>query len=263
MPKWGSAAAILDMTNLAEVRAAIRPNTRLPWAETPTNPLMQILDLAALAQIAHQIDAELIVDGTFATPVLQNPLELGADVVLHSMTKYLGGHSDVQGGALVFRQSDAAVESILHIRKVLGAVLSPFNAWLVLRGLRSLACRMERHSANALQIARFLEQHSRVERVHYPGLPSHSGYEISQRQMRAFGGMLSFQVKGGRQQALHVVSRVKLFTVATSLGDTESLIEHRASSEGPSTTTPENLLRVSVGLEDPEDLINDLSQALE
>jgi cystathionine gamma-synthase len=263
MPKWGSEATILDMTNLNEVRAMIRPNTRLLWAETPTNPLMQILDIAALAQIAHAAGAKLIVDATFATPVLQRTLELGADVVLHSMTKYFGGHSDVQGGALIFRKRDESVDSILHIRKVLGAVLSPFNSWLVLRGLRSLACRVERHSANALALARFLEQHHKIEKVHYPGLPAHSGHAIAKRQMRAFGGMLSFQVKGGREQTIKVVSRVKLFTIATSLGGTESLIEHRASSEGPNTTTPENLLRVSVGLEDPDDLIEDLSQAFE
>ncbi|MCI0691438.1 PLP-dependent transferase [candidate division KSB1 bacterium] len=262
MPKWGSAATLLDMKNLDEVRAAMRPNTRLLWAETPTNPLMQILDVAALAKTAHDAGAKLIVDATFATPVLQRTLELGADVALHSMTKYLGGHSDVQGGALIFRKREHDFDEILHIRKVLGAVLSPFNSWLVLRGLRSLACRVERHSANAMALAHFLEQHSGVEQVHYPGLPSHSGHEIAGRQMRAFGGMLSFQVKGGREQAVKVVSRVKLFTTATSLGGTESLIEHRASSEGPSTTTPDNLLRVSTGLEDPEDLIQDLSQAL-
>lgn len=263
LPRWGCEATIMDMTNLDQVRAAIRPNTRVLWAETPTNPLMQVLDIVALAQIAQQAGAGLIVDGTFATPVLQRPLELGAEVVLHAMTKYLGGHSDVQGGALVFRKRGAAIEAIRHIRHVLGAVLSPFNSWLVLRGLRSLACRMERHSASALAIARQLEQHPGVERVHYPGLPSHPGHDIAKRQMRAFGGMLSFQVRGGREQAIKVVSRVKLFTIATSLGGTESLIEHRASSEGPATTAPENLLRMSVGLEDPDDLIDDLRQALD
>jgi cystathionine gamma-synthase len=174
----------------------------------------------------------------------------------------LGGHSDVQGGALIFQRRENDFEEVLHIRKVLGAVLSPFNSWLVLRGLRSLACRVERHSTNAMALAHFLEQHPGVERVHYPGLPSHSGHEIARRQMRAFGGMLSFQVKGGRERAIKVVSCVKLFTTATSLGGTESLIEHRASSEGSGTTTPDNLLRVSVGLEDPDDLIQDLSQAL-
>jgi cystathionine gamma-synthase len=250
------------LTNLDEVRATIRKNTKLLWAETPTNPLMQVLDISALAQIAHESGAKLVIDGTFATPVLQRPLELGADVVLHSMTKYLGGHSDVQGGALIFKKREPVVESIFHIRHVLGAVISPFNAWLVLRGLRSLSCRMERHSANALAVAQYLQQNSKVEQVHYPGLSSHAGHAIAKRQMRAFGGMLSFQVKGGRAQAVQAVSRMKLFTVATSLGGTESLIEHRASSEGRNTTAPENLLRVSVGLENSEDLINDLSQAL-
>lgn len=263
MPKWGSAATIVDMTDLDAVRAALRPNTRVFWAETPTNPLMQVLDIAALARLAHQTNAQLIVDSTFSTPVLQRPLELGADVVLHSMTKYLGGHSDVQGGALIFRKRASDFDAICHVRKVLGAVLSPFNAWLVLRGLRSLACRMEQHAANALAVARRLGQHRQVEIVHYPGLPAHPGHEIAKRQMRAFGGMLSFQVKGGRAQAINVVSRVKLLTIATSLGGTESLIEHRASSEGPTSTTPDNLLRVSIGLENAEDVIDDLLQALE
>jgi cystathionine gamma-synthase len=262
LPRWGMESAAVDMSNLDAVRAALRPSTRLIWAETPSNPLMKVVDLAALVKIAHGTGARLIVDGTFATPVLQRPLELGADAVLHATTKYLGGHSDVQGGALAFQKPDELVEQVEHIRHILGAVASPFNSWLVLRGLRSLACRIERHSSNAFAIAKTLEKHPAVETVHYPGLPSHPGHDIARRQMKAFGGMLSFRMKGGRERAVEVASRVKLFINATSLGGTESLIEHRASSEGPGSTTPPNLLRASVGLEHSDDLIEDLMQAL-
>jgi cystathionine gamma-synthase len=220
------------------------------------------VDLSGVASIAREAGARMIVDGTFATPALQRPLELGADAVLHATTKYLGGHSDVQGGALILRERGDLVEKIQHIRHILGAVSSPFNSWLVLRGLRSLSCRMDRHSSNGLALARALAAHSSVEAVHYPGLESHPGHAVARRQMSGFGGMLSFRVRGGRDAAIRVASRVKLFTNATSLGGTESLIEHRASSEGPGSPTPQNLLRVSVGLEHPEDLIEDLTQAL-
>lgn len=262
LPRWGGAATEVDMTDLEQVRQALRSETRVVWMETPSNPLMDVIDIAALAAVAHEAGAELLVDGTFATPALQRPLHLGADVVLHSMTKYLGGHSDALGGVLVFRARDARVEAIHHIRTTLGGVLSPFNAWLVLRGLRSLSCRMDRHSANALAVAQRLETHPGIERVHYPGLPSHPGHETAKRQMRGFGGMLSFQVKGGREETLRFASRVRLFLNATSLGGVESTLEHRASVEGPHSTTPENLVRVSVGLEAPEDLVEDLMQAL-
>ena len=262
LPRWGMEATAVDMTDLAQVRAAMRPTTRLVWAETPSNPLMEVCDLAALARIAHDGGARLAVDSTFATPALQRPLELGADVAHHSTTKYLGGHSDVQGGALVFLRKDEQVENAGHVRKIVGGVGSPFNSWLVLRGLRTLACRVEKQSSNALAIARFLEAHPAVEAVHYPGLPSQRGHEIAKRQMSAFGGMLSFRVRGGRDAALRTASRLKVFINATSLGGTESLIEHRASSEGPSSPTPQNLLRVSVGLEHPDDLVEDLGQAL-
>jgi cystathionine gamma-synthase len=223
---------------------------------------MKVVDLAALAEIAHAGGARLAVDGTFATPALQRPLELGADAVMHATTKYLGGHSDVQGGALVFREKDDVSERAERIRYILGAVASPFNSWLVLRGLRTLACRMEKHSSNGLAIARALEAHPAVEAVHYPGLESHPGHAIARRQMSGFGGMLSFRVRGGRDAALKTASRVRLFVNATSLGGTESLLEHRASSEGPTSPTPQNLLRVSVGIENPDDLIADLRQAL-
>ena len=263
LPRWGMEATAVAMTDLAAVRAALRPHTRLIWAETPSNPLMQIVDLAALAEIARGAGARLVVDGTFATPALQRPLALGADAVLHSTTKYLGGHSDVQGGALVFREHDELAEAVAHNRKILGGVGSPFNSWLVLRGLRTLACRMERHCANGLALARALEAHPAVEAVHYPGLESHPGHAVARRQMSAFGGMLSLRVKGGRDAAVRAASRVRLFVNATSLGGTESLIEHRASSEGPGSPTPQNLLRVSVGLEHQDDLIADLTQALD
>jgi cystathionine gamma-synthase len=262
LPRWRMTATELDMADLDAVRAAVRPETKLIWAETPSNPLMKVVDLSALAEIAHAAGARLAVDGTFATPALQRPLELGADAVMHATTKYLGGHSDVQGGALVFREADDVLERAEKIRYILGAVASPFNSWLVLRGLRTLACRMERHSANGLAVARALESHPAVEAVHYPGLESHPGHAIARRQMRGFGGMLSFRVKGGRDAAVRAASRVRVFVNATSLGGTESLIEHRASSEGPGSPTPQNLLRVSVGLEHPDDLIDDVRQAL-
>lgn len=262
LPKWRIESSVVDMTQTSAVRDAIRPNTKLIWVETPSNPLMQVVDIAAVAQLARGAGARTVVDNTFATPVLQRPLELGADVALYSSTKYFGGHSDVQGGALVFRSKDAHVDAVEHTRKVLGGVASPFNSWLVLRGLRSLVCRVERHSSNALAVARALSQSPALTAVHYPGLESHSGHAVARKQMRAFGGMLSIQVKGGRDRALSVASRVKLFTNATSLGGVESLIEHRTSSEGPSSTTPPDLLRLSVGLEHPDDLIADLMQAI-
>ena len=249
LPRWGMESSVVDMGDPNRVRAALKPNTRLIWAETPSNPLMKIVDLAALAAIARGAGARLIVDGTFATPVLQRPLELGADAVLHATTKYLGGHSDVQGGALILRERGESLAKIEHIRHILGAVSSPFNSWLVLRGLRSLSCRMEKHSSNGLALARALAAHPGVEAVHYPGLPSHPGHTVAAAQMKGFGGMLSLRVRGGRDAAIRVASRVKVFTNATSLGGTESLIEHRASSEGPGSPTPQNLLRVSVGLE--------------
>jgi len=260
--RWGKRVAIADLADLGLARAALAPGTAVIWVETPTNPGLAILDLAALAALAHEAGALLVVDGTFATPALQRPLALGADVVLHSTTKYFGGHSDVQGGALVFARRDPTVERIEHIRHVLGAVASPFGCWLVLRGLRTLPCRMERHSANAQAIAEALIGHRALDAVLYPGLPSHPGHEVARRQMKSFGGMLSLRVKGGRAKALEVASRVKLFVNATSLGGVESLLEHRASSEGPTTRTPEDLLRLSVGLEHPDDLIEDLLQAL-
>ncbi len=263
LPRWGMRASAVDMADPAAVAAACTPATRLIWAETPSNPLMKLADLAALSPVARRAGARLLVDGTFATPALQRPLELGADVVLHATTKYLGGHSDVQGGALVFRRRDESFEKAEEVRYILGAVAAPFNSWLVLRGLRTLACRMARHSDNALALARALEAHPGVEAVHYPGLASHPGHDIARRQMSGgFGGMLSVRIRAGREAAIRTASRVKIFVNATSLGGTESLLEHRASSEGPGSPTPQNLLRVSVGLEHPDDLIEDFRQAL-
>ncbi len=263
LPRWGIEASIVDMQRPDEVRRALRPTTRLIWTETPSNPLMRVIDLAACARLAREAGALVVTDNTFATPVLQKPIDLGADVVLHSTTKYLGGHSDVQGGALVFARRQPLHEEVHRVRTVVGGVSSPFNSWLVLRGLRSLACRVERHAANALAVATALSDHPAIEAVHYPGLPADPGHAVARRQMRAFGGMLSIRVRGGREQAVRAASRLRLLINATSLGGTESLIEHRASSEGPDTTTPQNLLRVSIGLEHPDDLIADLRQALD
>jgi cystathionine gamma-synthase len=262
LPRWGLTATLVDTTDLPAVRAACTPATRAIWVETPSNPLIKVVDLAALAALAHEVGAELAVDSTFASPALQRPLEHGADVVMHSTTKYLGGHSDVLGGALVFRHGGERFEQVKKVRKVLGAVASPFASWLVLRGLRTLPVRMAWHSASALALARALAAHPNVERVCYPGLASDPGHAIAQRQMSAFGGMLSVLVRGGRPEAVAVASRLRLFTNATSLGGVESLVEHRASSEAPGAGAPENLLRVSVGLEHPDDLLADFVRAL-
>ncbi|MDE2256351.1 MAG: aminotransferase class I/II-fold pyridoxal phosphate-dependent enzyme [Xanthomonadaceae bacterium] len=260
--KRGIIATAVDMSDLAAVRAASAAGIALIWAETPSNPRLKIADIAALAQIAHAHGASLVCDNTFATPILQQPLALGADAVMHSTTKYFGGHSDVLGGALVFARRDALYERVAHFRHVTGAIASPFSAWLTLRGCRSLPARMTWHCRNARAVAEFLAAHSRVERVNWPGLSGHPGHAVAARQMRDFGGMLSVQIRGGRDAALAVASKAKLFTNATSLGGCESLLEHRASVEGQHPVSPQNLLRLSVGLEHPDDLIADLRQAL-
>jgi len=260
---WQLEYTTVDMQSTAAIADSVRPNTKVIWTETPSNPQMKIMDIPAVAQIAQRAGAYFVVDNTFATPVLQRPLELGADVVMHSTTKYYGGHSDVQGGCLVLKKREPLYAKLLHTRMVLGAVASPFNSWLILRGLRTLPCRMEKHSANAMAVATALSQMKKVERVFYPGLPSHPGHDIAARQMKQFGGMMSILVKGGWDEAVRVVSRVKLFQPATSLGGVESLIEHRASAEGKESAAPHNLVRLSVGLEHPNDLIADLTQALE
>ena len=257
------ASTAVDMGDLAAVRAALKPNTRCVWVETPSNPLLQVTDIAAMAALLRREHvAFLAVDSTFASPALSNPLALGADVVMHSTTKYLGGHSDVMGGALVFREAGALHEKVQHRRHVLGAVLSPFNAWLTLRGLRTLSCRMERHCRNARAVAEFLARQPAVRQVNYPGLPAHPGHAIAKAQMRDFGGMMSIHMRGGRDAALALAGRLKLITNATSLGGVESLVEHRASVEGAEPVSPPDLLRLSIGLEHHEDLIEDLEQAL-
>jgi cystathionine gamma-synthase len=262
-PRWNLTSTFVEMHDLDAVRAAMTPVTRLIWCESPSNPLMTIVDIAALATLAHEHGAMLGVDSTFATPALQRPIELGADLVLHSTTKYLGGHTDVQRGALAFARRDELFEATVHARHVTGGVASPFNSWLVLRGIRTLAPRMRMHCANARAVAEMLASHPRVEAVNYPGLASHAGHDIAKRQMSDFGGMLSFLVRGGREAALAVTAKTKVILRATSLGGVESLIEHRASSEGPTSRTAENLLRMSVGLEHPDDLVADLQQALD
>ncbi|MCI0438431.1 MAG: PLP-dependent aspartate aminotransferase family protein [Chloroflexi bacterium] len=261
--RWGLQTTFTDATDPSQVEQAMRPNTRLVWVETPSNPLLKVTDIARVAAIAHEAGALCACDNTWATPLLQRPFELGADLSVHATTKYLGGHSDVLGGAVVARESGEFFERVRKVQTTYGAVPSPFDCWLVLRGIRTLHLRMRAHSENAMRVATFLSEHPRVERVYYPGLAEHPGHEIAARQMRDFGGMVSFQVKGGRDEAMAVAARVKVFTRATSLGGTESLIEHRASIEGPNSRTPQNLLRMSIGIEHADDLIEDLAQALE
>lgn len=262
LPERGITATAVDMADPATVRAALRPETKLVWAETPSNPQLQVADIAALAAIAHGHGALLACDNTFATPVLQRPLALGADVVMHSTTKYLGGHSDVMGGALVFAASDALHDAAAHRRHITGAILAPFSAWLTLRGCRSLPARMAWHCANARRIAAFLDAHPAVSVVHYPGLASHPGRDTAAAQMSDFGAMLSFRAAGGRDAALRIAGALRLVTNATSLGGPETLIEHRASVEGAHPVSPQDLLRMSVGLEHVDDLLADLAQAL-
>jgi cystathionine gamma-synthase len=263
LPERGIEAVAVDMSDLDAVATACAGNVAILWAETPSNPRMKICDITRLARIAHAHGALLVCDNTFATPVLQQPLTLGADVVMHSTTKYFGGHSDVLGGALVFARADDFHTRVAHRRHITGAVLAPFSAWLTLRGCRSLPARMAWHCANARKVAEFLATHPAIERVNYPGLASHDGHAIAARQMSDFGAMLSIELRGGREATLAMAGKLRLFTNATSLGGCESLVEHRASVEGPDPVSPQNLLRVSVGLEHAADLIADLDQALQ
>lgn len=261
--RWGLQADFVDMTDPTSVARAMRPNTRLVWVETPSNPRLRLTDIAAVAEIAHAGGARLVCDNTFATPVLQRPLALGADLVVHSTTKYIGGHSDVLGGCVVASADDDFMGRVRAYQVFGGAAPSPFDCWLLLRSVPTLPHRVRAQSEGALRVATLLAAHPQVAVVHYPGLPAHPGHAIARRQMQGgFGGMLSFQVRGGEAEAMAVAARVRLITRATSLGGVESLIEHRASVEGPETPTPRNLLRLSVGLEHPDDLIADLAQAL-
>jgi cystathionine gamma-synthase len=262
MLPWGLEYTPVDMNDPANVRAALRPRTRLVWIESPSNPLLKVADIAAIAAIAHEAGALCAVDNTWATPILQRPLALGADLSLHATTKYLGGHSDVLGGAVVAREASPIFERVRFIQGNGGAVPSPFDCWLVLRGIRTLAYRVRAHADHAMRVAQFLVAHPQIERVYYPGLASHPGHAVAAQQMCGFGGMLSVEVRGGQEAAMAMTARLKIFTRATSLGGTESLIEHRASVEGPESRTPPSLLRLSIGLEHPDDLIADLAQAL-
>ncbi|WP_030569963.1 cystathionine gamma-synthase [Streptomyces aureocirculatus] len=264
--RWGVEWSVADTSDPAAVRAAITPRTKAVWVETPSNPLLGITDIEATARIAREAGAKLVVDNTFASPYLQQPLALGADVVVHSMTKYMGGHSDVVGGALVVND-DALGEELAFHQNAMGAVAGPFDSWLVLRGIKTLAVRMDRHSENAERIVDMLTQHARVTKVLYPGLASHPGHEVAAKQMKAFGGMVSFQVEGGEEAAVEVCDRARLFTLGESLGGVESLIEHpgrmtHASTAGSALEVPADLVRLSVGIESADDLLADLTQAL-
>ncbi|WP_155053832.1 cystathionine gamma-synthase [Streptomyces blattellae] len=264
--RWGVEWSVADTSDPAAVRAAITPKTKAVWVETPSNPLLGITDIAAVAQIAHDAGARLVVDNTFATPYLQQPLSLGADVVVHSLTKYMGGHSDVVGGALIVGDTDLGDELAFH-QNAMGAVAGPFDSWLVLRGAKTLPVRMDRHSENAAKVAEMLTRHARVTRVLYPGLEDHPGHEVAAKQMRAFGGMVSFQVEGGEEAAVEVCNRATVFTLGESLGGVESLIEHpgrmtHASVAGSALEVPADLVRLSVGIENADDLLDDLQQAL-
>jgi len=258
----GVSYAFVDMTNTDVVRRALTDKTRLVWLETPSNPMLNLSDVETIADLAHGRGALVCVDNTFATPVWQKPFELGADLVMHSSTKYFGGHSDVMGGAVVARDHGGLSDHLRDYQSTSGNVPSPFDCWLVRRSLTTLACRVHAQTHTAARLAQFLHRHRGVERVFYPGLESHPGHELARKQMSGFGAMLSFCVRGGRDEAFAVAARTKLFTRATSLGGVESLIEHRKSVEGPHSVTPESLLRVSVGLENVEDLIADLDEAL-
>ena len=264
---WGLDWSIAKISDIDAVRAASRPGrTKVIWVETPTNPLLGIADLAGLAAYAHDIGALLVVDNTFASPYLQQPLALGADVVVHSTTKYLGGHSDVVGGALVTSDTNLA-EQLAYHQNAMGAINGPFDAWLTLRGIKTLAVRMERHCDNAERVVEYLVSHPRVAQVLYPGLPDHPGHEVAAKQMRRFGGMISFRAAGGEEHAVAICNRARLFVLAESLGGVESLIEHpgrmtHASAAGSPLEVPADLVRLSVGIESAADLIADLDQAL-
>jgi cystathionine gamma-synthase len=263
VPRWGVDVEFVDITRLEQVAQALSVTTSLLWFETPSNPLLRVADIAALVELARARGTRVGVDNTFASPVLQQPLALGADLVMHSTTKYLGGHSDVLGGILVARDDGPELAALRDYQGTAGGVPSPFDCWLVLRSLATLPLRVRAQAASALQVAEFLRAHPRVERVHYAGLADHPGHAIAARQMcGGFGGVLSLEVPGGRERAMAVAAAARLFTRATSLGGVESLIEHRQSVEGPQSQTPAGLLRLSIGLEHVDDLIADLEQAL-
>ncbi|MFB6635120.1 cystathionine gamma-synthase [Streptomyces sp. NPDC056362] len=264
--RWGVDFSVANTSDIESVRGAVNDRTKLIWVETPSNPLLGITDIEAVAGVARQAGVKLVVDNTFASPYLQQPLALGADVVVHSLTKYMGGHSDVVGGALV-TADEALGEELAYHQNAMGAVAGPFDSWIVLRGIKTLAVRMDRHSENAEKIAEMLTQHPKVTQVLYPGLPEHPGHEVAAKQMRSFGGMISFRVQGGEEAAVEVCNRAQLFTLGESLGGVESLIEHpgrmtHASVAGSALEVPADLVRLSVGIENVDDLLADLRQAL-
>lgn len=265
LAEWGISHTVVDMSDVTAVEAAFSERTRLVWAEALSNPLLQVADIARLSDVAHAHGARLVVDNTFVTPVFQRPLGLGADAVVHASTKYLGGHGDVVGGVVVNRHDDGAAEQLRRLQWREGAVPSPFDCWLVHRGLKTLPWRMRAHADNAMRVAEFLSGHRAVEAVYHPGLDSHPQHSLAKAVLDGFGGVVAFQVNGGRESALRVAARVEVFTHATSLGQPDSLIQHQASSptHGSGTGLAENLLRLSVGLEHPDDLIDDLDHAFE
>ncbi|KAA3646479.1 MAG: aminotransferase class V-fold PLP-dependent enzyme [Chloroflexi bacterium] len=263
MQPWGLEIDFVDLDDKDSLANAIKSNAQLVYIETPSNPLLKITDITAVVEISRAANAKVVVDNTWATPVLQRPLDMGADITVHSSTKYFGGHSDVMGGAVIVRQADEFFERIRNAQYLAGGVPAAFDSWLIRRGISTLPLRIRAQSATASQIANFLAQHPQVEKVHYPGLESHPRHVIAKEQMQAFGAMLSFEVADGEAAARKVPNHTKLFQQATSLGGVESLIEHRASMEGPHSSTPRNLLRLSVGLEHGDDLIADLERVLE
>ena len=260
---WGLEVTQVDMTDLAAVEKAVQKNTKLIWAETPANPMLSITDIKGLAAIAKKHGLKLGVDNTLGTPVLQNPIALGADMVMHATTKYIGGHSDIMGGAVLLKEDDEWAKRIERVQILMGATPNPLDCYLLARGLKTLPLRMREHSANALELAKRLEKHPKVERVHYPGLESHPQHALAKAQMpQGFSGMIALQVKTGETATREMAGKLQIFQQATSLGGVESLVEHRKSIEGPQSTTPGNLLRFSIGLEHVDDLWADLEQAL-
>jgi cystathionine gamma-synthase len=260
---WGLEVTQVDMTDLAQVEKAVQKNTKLIWAETPANPMLCITDIQGLAKIAQKHKIKLGVDNTMGTPVLQNPIAHGADIVMHATTKYIGGHSDIMGGAVLVKEDDEWAKRIERVQILMGATPNPLDCYLLARGLKTLPLRMREHSANALELAKRLEKHPKVEKVHYPGLESHPQHALAKAQMpQGFSGMIALQVKTGETETREMAGKLQIFQQATSLGGVESLVEHRKSIEGPQSTTPGNLLRFSIGLEHVDDLWADLEQAL-
>jgi cystathionine gamma-synthase len=260
---WGLEVTQVDMTDLSKIEKAIQKNTKLIWAETPANPMLSITDIKGLAAIAQKHHLKLGVDNTLGTPVLQNPIALGADIVMHATTKYIGGHSDILGGAVLLKEDDEWAHRIERVQILMGATPNPLDCYLLARGLKTLPLRMREHSATALELAKRLEKHPKVEKVHYPGLASHPQHALAKAQMpQGYSGMIALQVKAGETQTREMAGKLQIFQQATSLGGVESLVEHRKSIEGPQSTTPGNLLRFSIGLEHVDDLWADLEKAL-